>query len=163
MAAKTLPAASNESGRLRNLDGAPGRRLVIGISLGLIGLVGITIWRMGSLDGLPDVGDPFDVSEARRPVEIPDADNAFEAYAAAHAAGGPGGAGRTRGRVLGEAEVRRLPGPAGGAHPPPIRRKNPPQGPPLHPRRGPRPAPGGGPPPRGAERASGGGCPAPAG
>ena len=50
-----------------------------------IALVGVTIWRMQSLDGLPDIGDPFDVAEARRPVEIPDADNAFVAYAAAKA------------------------------------------------------------------------------
>jgi hypothetical protein len=78
------PVASDGSGRFRCLDAGPGRRLAIGVSLGLIALVGATIWRMGSLDGLPDVGDPFDVAEARRPIEIPDADNAFVAYAAAH-------------------------------------------------------------------------------
>ena len=54
------------------------------MSLGLITLAGVTIWRMGNLNGLPDVGDPFDVAEARRPIEIPDADNAFVAYAEAH-------------------------------------------------------------------------------
>ena len=59
------------------------RWLVIGLLLGLIALVGIPIWRMHSLDGLPDVGDPFDVIEARRPIDLPDADNALAAYAVA--------------------------------------------------------------------------------
>ena len=55
----------------------------MGLSPGLIALVGIPIWRMQSLDGLPDVGDPFDVAEARRPIDLADADNAFAAYAKA--------------------------------------------------------------------------------
>jgi hypothetical protein len=54
------------------------------VFVGLSAFVGVTIWRMRSLDGLPDVGDPFDVAEALRPVEIPDADNAFVAYEMAH-------------------------------------------------------------------------------
>jgi hypothetical protein len=58
--------------------------LAIGVAVGLVAFVVVTIWRMRSLDGLPDVGDPFDVAEARRPIEIPDADNAFVAYEAAH-------------------------------------------------------------------------------
>ncbi|MFI5456812.1 MAG: hypothetical protein ACHRXM_15300 [Isosphaerales bacterium] len=36
------------------------------------------------MDELPDVGDPFDVAEARRPIMISDEDNAYVAYAAAH-------------------------------------------------------------------------------
>jgi hypothetical protein len=75
--------ASGISGRSRRLAGGPGRRLAIVVFVGLSAFVGVTFWRMRSLDGLPDVGDPFDVAEALRPVEIPDADNAFVAYAAA--------------------------------------------------------------------------------
>ena len=82
------PTAPIRFRRFRRFDGGT-RRLAIGVSLGLIALVGVTIWRMGSLDGLPDVGDPFDVAEARQPVEIPDADNAFVAYAEAHRFLGP--------------------------------------------------------------------------
>ena len=77
--------ASKGSRRFRWLTRGPGRRLAVLVAVGLIAVVGVTIWRMRSLDGLPDVGDPFDVAEARRPVEIPDADNAFVAYAAAQA------------------------------------------------------------------------------
>jgi hypothetical protein len=60
-----------------------GRWLAIGVLLGLISLVCITIWRMRSLDDLPDVGDPFDVAGMRQPIVLPDSDNAFVAYAAA--------------------------------------------------------------------------------
>jgi hypothetical protein len=41
------------------------------------------MWRVRSLDGLPDVGDPFDVAQALRPIEISDADNAYVAYSEA--------------------------------------------------------------------------------
>ena len=77
------PTASERPGGFRRLAGGPGRRLALGVAVGFIALIGGTIWKMRSLDGLPDVGDPFDVAEMRRPVEIPDADNAFVAYAAA--------------------------------------------------------------------------------
>ena len=77
------PASSKRPGRLRRLPCGPGRRLTLGVAVGFIALIGGTIWKMRSLDGLPDVGDPFDVAEMRGPVEIPDADNAFVDYAAA--------------------------------------------------------------------------------
>ena len=83
MATTARPTTSEGSRRFRWLTGSPGRRLAIGVAVGLIAFVGVTIWRMRSLDGLPDVGDPFDVAEARRPIEIPDADNVFVAYEAA--------------------------------------------------------------------------------
>jgi hypothetical protein len=83
MSATAESTASQVAGRLRRLAGGPGRRLAIVVFIGLSAFVGVTFWRMRSLDGLPDVGDPFDVAEALRPVEIPDADNAFVAYAAA--------------------------------------------------------------------------------
>ena len=89
MAATAKPKVSEKSGRFRWPMSGPGRRLAIGVALGFIALIGVTIWRMRSLDGLPDVGDPFDVAEARRPVEIAPADNAFVAYAEAQQAAGP--------------------------------------------------------------------------
>jgi hypothetical protein len=52
--------------------------------LGLLALVaGISVWQMRSADELPDVGDPFDVTQALRPIAIPDHDNAYAAYAEA--------------------------------------------------------------------------------
>ncbi len=89
MAATVKPKVSEKSGRFRWPMSGPGRRLAIGVALGFIALIGVTIWRMRSLDGLPDVGDPFDVAEARRPVEIAPADNAFVAYAEASKLLGP--------------------------------------------------------------------------
>ncbi len=76
MATTARPTTSEGSRRFRWLTGSPGRRLAIG----LIAFVGVTVWRMQSLDDLPDVGDPFDVAEVRQPVEIADDDNAFVAY-----------------------------------------------------------------------------------
>lgn len=84
MSATAPHPAPGRTGRLRRFAGSPGRRLAIGVALGFAALIGGTLWRMRSLDGLPDIGDPFDAAEVRRPVEIPDADNAFVAYAAAH-------------------------------------------------------------------------------
>jgi hypothetical protein len=90
------PALSDISRRSRRLSLTPARRLAIIVAIGLSAFLGVTIWRMQSLDGLPDVGDPFDVAEARRPVVIPDADNAFVAYEAA------------------DQKLRNLPSPANG-------------------------------------------------
>ena len=59
-------------------------RLVALAVVGLLALVaGISVWRMRSADELPDVGDPFDVSQALRPIAIADHDNAYTAYAEA--------------------------------------------------------------------------------
>ena len=44
-------------------------------------LAGISVWRMRSANELPDIGDPFDITLALRPIAIPDRDNAFAAYA----------------------------------------------------------------------------------
>ncbi|WP_406698250.1 hypothetical protein V5E97_05275 [Singulisphaera sp. Ch08] len=84
MATTSKPTESKGSGWLRWPSGGLGLRLAIGVIVGWIAFGGVSIWRMGSLDGLPDVGEPFDVAEARRPVALPDVDNAFVAYAAAH-------------------------------------------------------------------------------
>jgi hypothetical protein len=43
----------------------------------------VWLWRVRSLDGLPDVGDPFDVAATARPIEIPDDENAFVSYSEA--------------------------------------------------------------------------------
>ena len=53
------------------------------VVIALAVLAGIFVWRMRSQGDLPDVGDPFDVALARQPVEIPDRDNAYVAYAKA--------------------------------------------------------------------------------
>jgi len=59
------------------------RALTLAVVSALAMLAGISVWRMRSLSDLPDVGDPFDVALARQPVEIPDRDNAYVAYAKA--------------------------------------------------------------------------------
>jgi hypothetical protein len=59
------------------------RVLVLGIAVVCIAATSVWMWRMRSLDGLPDVGDPFDVAQALRPIEIPDEDNAYVAYSEA--------------------------------------------------------------------------------
>ena len=76
---------SDESRRCRWLR--YGRRpwFIAGISVGLIALVCITLWKMRSEDELPDIGDPFDVPVALRPVDLPDEQNAYAVYATAHA------------------------------------------------------------------------------
>jgi hypothetical protein len=56
----------------------------MGVSVGLIGLLCVSIWRLRSLDELPDIGDPFDVTEALRPVDLPDEQNAYAVYATAN-------------------------------------------------------------------------------
>jgi hypothetical protein len=53
------------------------RLLAVGIALGLAAMIAISIWRLRSLDGIPDVGDPFDVNQAIRSVEVPDEENAY--------------------------------------------------------------------------------------
>jgi hypothetical protein len=67
--------------------GAGGRRILtrfrlaaLAVLAALLAIGGVSVWRARSLDGLPDVGDPFDVAQARRAVEVPDEDNAFLKY-----------------------------------------------------------------------------------
>ncbi len=67
--------------RFRWLRSRLGRRLAMGISFGLIAFVGVAVWRMWSTDDLPDIGDPFDVAEALRRVNLPDDQNAYAVYA----------------------------------------------------------------------------------
>ena len=55
IATTAKPTASNGSKWSRWLTSGRGRRLTIGVAVGWIALIGVTIWRMQSLDGLPDV------------------------------------------------------------------------------------------------------------
>ena len=56
------------------------RVVVLGVVSLLALLVGLCIWRMQDLGDLPDLGEPFDLVRARRPVVIADSDNAYKAY-----------------------------------------------------------------------------------
>jgi hypothetical protein len=47
-------------------------------------IAGWFAWRAWSLLGLPDVGDPFDVASALRPITIAEGENAYAFYAQAH-------------------------------------------------------------------------------
>jgi hypothetical protein len=56
----------------------PRTRRGLYLALGLAGLSALITWRVTSLDGLPDIGEPFDVEAFCRP--IPDESNAFVLY-----------------------------------------------------------------------------------
>ncbi len=62
---------------------SPGRRLTMGVVIAAIVVGAVWIWGLRGLGGLPDVGDPFDVAAVRRPINMPDADNAYADYVAA--------------------------------------------------------------------------------
>jgi hypothetical protein len=57
--------------------------LAVVVVAGVAAIIGALIWRTQGLVELPDLGEPFDVAEALRPVAIPDNENAYVAYAAA--------------------------------------------------------------------------------
>jgi hypothetical protein len=78
--AKAGPIAARQLGRFRL---GRGRLLILGFSVASLALLSVWIWRVRGLGGLPDVGDPFDVAEALRPIEISDEDNAYVAYSEA--------------------------------------------------------------------------------
>jgi hypothetical protein len=74
------PAAADASGKLLQLLRKRLRQLLrvtlmLAICLALAG-VGLAIWRLTSLNGLPDIGDPFDVT-AFSGLKIPDDENAL--------------------------------------------------------------------------------------
>jgi hypothetical protein len=52
----------------------------IGVVVALLTILGLVIWGLRNPNGLPDVGDPFDVAEARRPIAVDDDRNAFVLY-----------------------------------------------------------------------------------
>ena len=76
---RSLLARGTRSGRL----GSWRVRRVLAVFV--VGAIVFAIWRAYSLTGLPDVGAPFDVAEAIKPIAIPDSENAFVVYAKAHA------------------------------------------------------------------------------
>jgi hypothetical protein len=71
--ARQNSAPTSAIGRLRT---ERGRALGLGVLGELLAVLVVWIWGTRNLDGLPDVGDPFDVAAARRPIDIPDPDNA---------------------------------------------------------------------------------------
>lgn len=81
--AGAIPTSNDGSGKLVRLLRKRLRQLtlcaaVLGVTLAVIA-GGIAIWWLTSLNGLPDIGDPFDVS-AFRATKIPDEKNAFTYY-----------------------------------------------------------------------------------
>lgn len=78
------------TGRARS-DAGEGRRpgrfrlVAAAVGLALAASLGSSAWRLRSVDGIPDVGDPFDVAAARRPIDLADEDNAYALYAESHA------------------------------------------------------------------------------
>ncbi len=69
------PARSGRTGRFWRMAGAT--------AVALAAILSVLIWRLRSLEGIPDVGDPFDVAAARQPIPIPDDENAYLLYAEA--------------------------------------------------------------------------------
>src|SRR5262245_49292045 len=57
---------------------------LVGALLVVALLGGPALWRAWLLRGLPDAGDPFDVQEMLRPVEVPNGENAFFCFQEAH-------------------------------------------------------------------------------
>lgn len=74
----TSHEAARRPGRFRIAAGA--------VVLVLLAMAALSAWRLRSVAGIPDVGDPFDVVAARRPIDLPDAENAYTFYERAHAA-----------------------------------------------------------------------------
>ncbi len=58
-------------------------RLRWAVGAALFALLILWIWTVLNLNGLPDVGDPFDVAAARRPIVVDDSDNAYVLFAQA--------------------------------------------------------------------------------
>jgi len=76
----TNQQALERSGGFGRFHVERGRRLASGIAAASLAVMVIWFWGVRKLDGLPDVGDPFDVEEARRPIVMPDGDNAYVLY-----------------------------------------------------------------------------------
>jgi hypothetical protein len=65
------------------IDRYRGHVRILGLAVSTIAVLSLWIWGLRRVDELPDVGEPFNLDEIRRPVAIPDPDNAFVAYAEA--------------------------------------------------------------------------------
>ena len=76
-----VTAAPRLTGRFRL---GPRRLVLLGVLAGFVAAFSVWMWRVRNLDGLPDVGDPFDVALALQPIEVSDEDNAYVVYSQAH-------------------------------------------------------------------------------
>ena len=61
------------------------RLIVLAVTAAIAMMAATFLWRMRSLDNLPDIGDPFDVALASRPVWVPEQKNAYVLYSEAKA------------------------------------------------------------------------------
>jgi hypothetical protein len=81
--ASTSAPTSDGSGKLIRLLRKRLRQLAVAVAaLGValtVAAAGVAIWWLTCLNGLPDIGDPFDVS-AFRAISMPDEKNAFTYY-----------------------------------------------------------------------------------
>ena len=80
MGTSKVQAASTAPDEIKRTRLTQFRLCALAVILALATVAGISVWRMRSLDDLPDVGDPFDVALALRPIPIPDEDNAFVSF-----------------------------------------------------------------------------------
>jgi hypothetical protein len=83
MKTPTEPIAKSEEAEARGRNLTRYRFFALTVLAALVTMAGISMWRMRSLDDLPDVGDPFDVAQAVRPISVRDEDNAYVSYIAA--------------------------------------------------------------------------------
>ena len=67
-------------GRVRATGGRTRRQALIGCFLILVAAWAIHYRRNQCIEGLPDVGDPFDITQFKARLIVPDSENAFEAY-----------------------------------------------------------------------------------
>src|SRR5690348_1921063 len=81
----TREISSTTPGSPSRLGAGRGARLALVIVGGLVLCAGLWVWRIRDVSDVPDIGDPFDVALAQRPLMVADADNAFVLYEAAEA------------------------------------------------------------------------------
>ena len=88
MGVTTSESPSTGEGVVRACVSAPrrvgrGRLLALAVGMGLASVLVGSIWRLRSVTGIPDMGDPFDVAAARRHIDLPDEENAYVLFAEA--------------------------------------------------------------------------------
>ncbi len=76
----TGPGVVVESGRAARRRLRRRSLLALAFSILCVAVLAVLFLGARSVSGLPDVGDPFDVAEARRPVVLADDDNAYVKY-----------------------------------------------------------------------------------
>ena len=77
------PPHEEITARIPRVRPAWSRPLGVAFGAAFLAVLVIWIWGLPNLDRLPDVGDPFDVAAARRPIFIDDSDNAYVLFAQA--------------------------------------------------------------------------------